>query len=51
MHLVSQMKWRLQEGKGEAIYEIGVADSGALKGLSEMELDMSLKTLNQMAQR
>jgi GTPase len=24
------MKWRLGEGNGEAIYEIGVHDSGAL---------------------
>lgn len=50
-HLVTQMKWRLQEGRGEAIYEIGVADCGALKGLSEKELDDSLQTLCQMAQK
>lgn len=30
-HLVTQMKWRLQEGLGEAIYEIGVSDDGFLK--------------------
>lgn len=30
-HLVTQMKWRLQEGFGEAIYEIGVSDDGYLK--------------------
>jgi hypothetical protein len=27
-HLVTQLKWRLNEGSGEAIYEIGVTDSG-----------------------
>lgn len=27
-HLVTQLKWRLNEGEGEAIYEIGVTDSG-----------------------
>lgn len=27
-HLVTQLKWRLNEGAGEAIYEIGVTDSG-----------------------
>lgn len=27
-HLVTQLKWRLNEGNGEAIYEIGVTDSG-----------------------
>ena len=50
-HLVTQMKWRLQEGRGEAIYEIGVADCGALTGLNEEELKMSLDTLSQMAKR
>lgn len=50
-HLVSQMKWRLQEGLGEAIYEIGVADNGYLKGLDESEMKQSLETLKKMAQR
>jgi GTPase len=27
-HLVSQLKWRLCEGQGEALYEIGVEDNG-----------------------
>lgn len=27
-HLITQLKWRLNEGNGEAIYEIGVTDSG-----------------------
>lgn len=45
------MKWRLQEGRGEAIYEIGVADSGVLTGLNKEELIISLDTLNRMAQR
>lgn len=30
-HLVTQLKWRLNEGNGEAIYEIGVTDSGRQK--------------------
>ena len=50
-HLVTQMKWRLQEGHGEAIYEIGVADSGALRGLSASDMDDSLTTLKRMAER
>ena len=33
-HLVTQMKWRLREGQGEAIYEIGVEDNGLMTGLS-----------------
>ncbi|CAL1531257.1 unnamed protein product [Lymnaea stagnalis] len=50
-HLVTQMKWRLEEGHGEAIYEIGVEDSGFLAGLSDTELDASLATLSKMAER
>jgi GTPase len=50
-HLVTQMNWRLKEGSGEAIYEIGVSDNGDLCGLSQDDLDSSLKTLNRMAER
>ena len=45
------MKWRLREGRGEAIYEIGVADNGLLLGLSDNDLTSSLNTLNRMADR
>ena len=44
-HLVTQMKWRLQEGFGEAIYEIGVEDNGSCCGLSEDDMIKSLDTL------
>lgn len=50
-HLVTQMKWRLQEGHGEAIYEIGVADSGLLQGLTDCEMEGSLDTLRKMAEK
>ncbi|KAJ1540510.1 GTP binding protein, partial [Cladochytrium tenue] len=50
-HLVTQMKWRLAEGHGEAMYEIGVADDGKLVGLSRKDLDASLKTLRIMGER
>lgn len=50
-HLVTQMKWRLQEGDGEAIYEIGVEDNGMFIGLKREELDSSLNTLNVMASK
>jgi len=43
------MKWRLREGQGEAIYEIGVEDNGVLTGLTEYEMTVSLQTLQQMA--
>lgn len=48
-HLVTQMKFRLQEGQGEAIYEIGLRDDGYPRGVSEKELKASLKTLKRMA--
>lgn len=49
--LVTQMKWRLQEGLGEAIYQIGVEDNGFLFGLNEADMSQSLKTLEEMATR
>jgi len=45
------MKWRLEEGQGEAIYEIGVEDNGLLVGLSDADLQASVKTLTHMAER
>lgn len=48
-HLVTQMKWRLAEGNGEALYVIGVEDDGFLTGLQEDELEASLRTLESMA--
>lgn len=50
-HLITQMKWRLEEGEGEAIYEIGVEDNGLLAGLTKPELDKSMETLQTMALR
>ncbi|TFY57328.1 hypothetical protein EVJ58_g7086 [Rhodofomes roseus] len=47
--LVTQLKWRLLEGGGQAYYELGVADSGALIGLSRTDLEASLETLDRMA--
>lgn len=48
-HLVSQMNYRLSEGQGEAVYEIGVNDDGVALGLDEKEYKESLETLNKMA--
>eukprot|EP01099_Mayorella_cantabrigiensis_P008008 TRINITY_DN7369_c0_g1_i1.p1 TRINITY_DN7369_c0_g1~~TRINITY_DN7369_c0_g1_i1.p1 ORF type:complete len:619 (-),score=154.35 TRINITY_DN7369_c0_g1_i1:179-2035(-) len=47
-HLVTQLQFRLNEGQGEAFYEIGVDDSGYPKGLNDMELSQSLETLQRM---
>ncbi|KAG0268878.1 GTP binding protein [Actinomortierella ambigua] len=48
-HLVTQLKWRLSEGHGSAIYEIGVADDGSFVGLSPEDMEVSLQTLFRMA--
>jgi len=48
-HLVTQMKWRLREGQGEAVYEIGVCDNGKLAGLCRYEMDASIETLRTMS--
>lgn len=45
------MNWRLREGQGEAVYEIGVEDCGHLKGLERHEMNASLKTLGEMANK
>ena len=51
MMLDLQMQWRLREGLGEAIYEIGVEDSGHMQGLSPRELEASMNTLRRMAKQ
>ncbi|XP_056616766.1 GTP-binding protein 2 [Triplophysa dalaica] len=50
-HLATQMKWRLQEGRGEAVYQIGVEDNGLLVGLSDDDMKASLRTLRRMAEK
>eukprot|EP00736_Rhodelphis_marinus_P002398 Rmarinus@m.12992 len=47
--LVSQLKYRLTEGNGEALYELGVEDDGKLLGIPEDDLDKSIATLRRMA--
>lgn len=47
--LVTQLKWRLLEGGGQACYELGVTDDGLLIGLSRGHLEKSLETLEMMA--
>uniref|UniRef100_A0AAY4A4G5 Tr-type G domain-containing protein n=1 Tax=Denticeps clupeoides TaxID=299321 RepID=A0AAY4A4G5_9TELE len=50
-HLATQLKWRLQEGRGEAVYQIGVEDNGLLVGLSDRDMRASLGTLRRMAEK
>jgi len=43
--LTTQMKFRLQEGNGEAKYVIGVEDDGTAKGLNKQEMYRSLSII------
>ena len=47
--LSSQMQFRLTEGNGEAIYELGIADSGEIVGLNEEEFKVSTDSLHEIA--
>lgn len=44
-HLVAQMKYLFELGKGTAIYIIGVDDDGKSKGLNEFEFEETLNIL------
>lgn len=48
-HLATQMKYRLEIGKGKAIYIIGVDDKGQTKGLTDFELEQSMNVLRAIA--
>lgn len=47
--LSSQMKFRLYEGNGKALYIIGVHDDGTPTGIDKKELDISIKHLKKVA--
>lgn len=49
--LAGQLKRRLAEGGGEAVYLIGVSNDGRPLGLSDEELVRALGTLREMARR
>lgn len=47
--LVTQLKWRIREGHGEAILFLGVKDNGLFVGLTPEEIKLSLQTLERMS--
>jgi len=47
--LASQMKFKLESGKGKAVYIIGVTDKGIAKGLTEIEFEETLVVLKNIA--
>ena len=48
---VTQLNFRLDEGNGEAIYEIGVTDDGCPLGITQERLDETLKNIQYMAEQ
>ena len=44
----TQMKFRLIEGKGEAIYLIGVQDNGQIVGLPTNDIDVSIDIIHKI---
>jgi len=49
LRLTTQMKFRLEEGSGEAFYYIGVGDNGEATGISTEDMETSLRILHKMA--
>jgi len=50
-NLATQMKYRVLEGGGEAIYEIGVTNDGQLIGMTDEELRESLQNIDLVASK
>ena len=46
--LITQLRWRIAEGNGVAIYILGIHDNGTAIGLSNTELTESINTLRYM---
>ena len=48
MSLSSQLRWRCNEGRGMAIYLLGISDKGRVLGITPDELDKSIHNLGIM---
>lgn len=46
--LLTQMKWRLNEGNGKAFYFIGVEDNGSIFKLNNLQVGESLKNIKSL---
>jgi len=49
--LATQLLYRLREGNGECIYEIGILDDGKIFGLTEQELNQSIANLGVICEK
>jgi GTPase len=50
-HIATQMRYRLDEGNGEALYTVGVTDSGGIVGLTEDEYKTSKEILDEVSKK
>lgn len=48
--LLSQMKWRLSEGEGKAIYYIGVNDDGSFYKLTDEKRETSISNITRLSE-
>ena len=48
---ISQMRYRLQEGNGTAIYVIGVLDSGIIYGLNRLQILTAIRVFKKMSKK
>ena len=46
--LSSQLIWRCNEGRGMAIYFLGITDNGEMIGITKKELDISIRNLSKI---
>jgi len=49
MQLVTQMRWRLEEGDGRATYQVGYEDGGHPRGVKKSLMQVSLGVLDNIA--
>jgi len=49
--LLSQLQWKLNEGNGETLYDIGANEDGSLGGLNDEELNVSMENLIMLAKK
>ena len=46
----TQLLYRLIEGNGKAIYILGITDSGKIRGMTQEEMNITIKNIELMAQ-
>ena len=47
----TQMLFRLLEGKGKALYLLGIEDNGQVRGMNQQEMNSSLENIKLMARQ